>query len=141
MRRRLASSSTTRMRARGEDGASAMDWGIIGRLVARPIPRPKAVLFDLFHTLVTVAPRGAGVPPTWEDLGLSRDEYERRWFDDSDGRVVGRVKDPVEVIRMVIHDIDPTVPMERVEWAAQRRMERFDAALTQVESGAVRAVE
>jgi putative hydrolase of the HAD superfamily len=104
------------------------------------IPRPKAVLFDLFHTLVTVAPKGTGVPPTWEDLGLSRAEYERRWFDDSDGRATGRIKDPVEVIRVVIHDIDPTIPMERVRWAAERRAARFDAALVDVEPATVDAV-
>ena len=61
------------------------------------IPRPKAVLFDLFHTLVSVAPKGKRIPPTWEDLGLSRDAYEKRWFDDRDGRATGRIKDPVEV--------------------------------------------
>jgi putative hydrolase of the HAD superfamily len=109
-------------------------------LVPAAIPRPKAVLFDLFHTLVTVAPRTKSIPPTWEDLGLSRDDYERRWFDDTDGRATGRIQDPVEVIRVVIHDIDPTIPMERVRWAARRRSERFDAALVDVEPATVDAV-
>ena len=105
------------------------------------IPRPKAVLFDLFHTLVSVRPSGADVPPTWEDLGLPREEYERRWFDDTDGRATGRIKDPVEVIRVVIHAIDPTIPMERIEWAALRRARRFENALTLVEEATVSAVE
>jgi putative hydrolase of the HAD superfamily len=104
------------------------------------IPRPKAVLFDLFHTLVSVRPK-AHVPPTWEDLGLPRDAYETRWFDDRDGRATGRVKDPVEVIRLVIHDIDPTIPMEKIRWAAERRARRFEDALTIVEEATVAAVE
>jgi putative hydrolase of the HAD superfamily len=116
--------------------------GIIGRPVKHRIPRPKAVLFDLFHTLVTVAPKTKSIPPTWEDLGLSREQYEKRWFDDTDGRALGHIKDPVEVIRVVIHDIDPTIPMERVEWAAKRRAARFEEALTAaVEPATVAAVE
>ena len=104
------------------------------------IPRPRAVLFDLFHTLVTVRPQGIDIPPTWVDLGLPREEYEKRWFDDGDGRAIGRIKDPVEVIRLVIHDIDPTISMERIEWASRRRARRFEEALTTVEPGTVAAV-
>lgn len=104
------------------------------------IPRPRAVLFDLFHTLVSVRPK-AEIPPTWEDLGLPREAYERRWFDDTDGRATGRIKDPVEVLRVVIHDIDPTMPMERIEWAARRRAVRFEDALLSAESATVAAVE
>jgi putative hydrolase of the HAD superfamily len=104
------------------------------------IPRPRAVLFDLFHTLVSVRP-DATIPPTWEDAGVPREAYEKRWFDDRDGRATGHVKDPLEAIRIVIHDIDPTVPMERIAWASERRMRRFESALTLVEPPTVAAVE
>lgn len=103
------------------------------------IERPRAVLFDLFHTLVTVRPR-AEIPPTWEELGVPRDAFEARWFDDSDGRNVGRVRDPVEAIRMVIHDIDPSVPLDRIERAVERRKARFEQAMVEVEAATVDAV-
>jgi putative hydrolase of the HAD superfamily len=108
--------------------------------VTSAIPRPRAVLFDLFHTLVSVRPKAA-IPPTWEDLGLPREAYEKRWFDERDGRATGRIKDAVEVLRVVAHDIDPAVPMERIEWAARRRAARFEDALLSAETATVAAVE
>jgi putative hydrolase of the HAD superfamily len=104
------------------------------------IPRPRAVLFDLFHTLVAMDRAGGTSTTVWEDLGLPREAWEQRWFDDRDGRATGTVRDTVEVIRMVAHALDPAIPHERVAWAAERRAARFARALREVEPGVVHAL-
>jgi hypothetical protein len=88
--------------------------------------RPKAVLFDLFHTLVQVQPSPDTNAHTWFDLGIAREDWERVLYEDRPGRAVGRTRDPVEGMRMLAHAVDPTIPLARIEAAARRRMERFD---------------
>jgi putative hydrolase of the HAD superfamily len=101
------------------------------------VPRPKAVLFDLFHTLVSVPPPAltgeASVP---EILGVSAVEWQRRYYEeDVLGRCVGRVTDSVEAMRLVTHSIDPTVPEERIQAAVESRRHRFEMGLIDVETG------
>lgn len=107
---------------------------------ANPIPlllRPKAVLFDLFHTLASVPPPAlAGEKPVPEILGVPAAEWQRRYYDDDVlGRCVGRVVDGVDAMRLVTHSIDPTVPEERILAAAESRRRRFEAGLIGIESG------
>lgn len=104
------------------------------------IPRPRAVLFDLFDTLVPAMATGHAIPPTWEDLGIPLEAYQKRWFENHDGRATGRIKDPVEVLRVVAHDIDPAISLEKLTWAAERRARRFEGVLTQVDPATVAAV-
>jgi putative hydrolase of the HAD superfamily len=105
-----------------------------------PIPRPRAVLFDLFDTLVRAISYEAGVPTTWDDLGIPLEAWQRRWFDNRDGRATGRITDPLEALRVVVHDIDPTIPVEKIAWANARRLRRFEDALTEPAPAFVDAV-
>jgi putative hydrolase of the HAD superfamily len=105
------------------------------------VPRPKAVLFDLFDTLIRAITTDGSEPPTWEALGIPIEAWQRRWFDNADGRAVGRVADPVEALRMVVHDIDPTIPMHRIEEASARRVLRFERSLLEADAAIVGAVE
>jgi putative hydrolase of the HAD superfamily len=105
------------------------------------IPRPRAVLFDLFDTLVRAITIGADISPTWEELGIPLDAWQRRWFDNRDGRATGRVRDPYEALRMVVHDIDPTIPAERIAEASARRVARFEQSMLEVDETIVAAVE
>jgi putative hydrolase of the HAD superfamily len=105
------------------------------------IPRPRAVLFDLFDTLVPAIAPGQAFPPTWEDLGIPIDAYQKRWFQNHDGRATGRIKDPVEVIRIVAHDIDPSISMAAIERAVERRVRSFESVLTRVDAATVAALE
>lgn len=91
--------------------------------------RPRAVLFDLFHTLVNVRPAADTQTYTWDELGVSQHDWERVLFADRPGRAVGRVSDPVEGFRLLAHEIDPSIPLERIERAALRRVARFDLTL------------
>src|SRR6185436_6424199 len=92
------------------------------------VPLPKAVLFDLFHTLVSVpTPDRAGERPIAELLGVSAAEWQRRYYDDDVlGRCVGRVVDGFEAMRLVTHSLDPSVPEERIRAAVASRRRRFE---------------
>ncbi len=111
------------------------------KAMPRPLPRPRAVLFDLFDTLVTAWPNDSDISPTWEDLGIPLAAWQERWFDLRDGRAHGRIADPVEALRVVAHDIDPSIPLDRIARAAERRARRFEKAMAAVEPPTVRAVE
>jgi len=98
------------------------------------------VLFDLFDTLIRAITTDGSEPPTWEALGIPIDAWQRRWFDNKDGRAVGRVTDPVEALRMVVHDIDPSIPMHRIEEASAKRVRRFERSLIEADVAIVAAV-
>lgn len=104
------------------------------------IPPPRAVLFDLFDTLVPAMASTDDFPPTWEDLGVSVDAYQKRWMQNHDGRATGRIRDPVEVLRVVVHDLVAGFPMERLRWATDRRIRRFEHVLTSADARIVGAV-
>lgn len=102
--------------------------------------RPRAVLFDLFETLVSVRPDPDSGQYTWHALGVSREAWQREHFADHAGRAVGRVRDPVESLRLVAHAIDPEIPMERIERAAWWRVRRFARTLENPEPEVVSAL-
>src|SRR5262249_31861439 len=93
--------------------------------------RPKAVLFDLFHTLVSVPPPSlTGERSVPEILGVSADEWQRLYYDeDVFGRCLGRVMDSVEAMRLVAHSIDPDVSEDRILEAVKSRQRRFENRL------------
>ncbi len=111
--------------------------------MSRPIPRPKAVLFDLFHTLVCVPPPSlVGEESVPSILGVSSSEWQRRYYeDDVLGRCLGHVRDPVEAMRRVTHSIDPTVSEDRILAAVASRRRRFEMGLVEVESAILAALD
>lgn len=117
--------------------------GVVPVRSIRRLPRPKAVLFDLFHTLVSVpSPATAGELPIPDLLGVPAAEWHRRYYeDDVLGRCVGRVVDAVEAMRLVTRSIDPTVPEERLHAAVESRRRRFETGLVDVEAGMLEALD
>jgi putative hydrolase of the HAD superfamily len=109
----------------------------------RDLPVPKAVLFDLFHTLASVPPPAlAGEPSVPEILGVSSTEWHRLYYDDDVlGRCLGRVCDSVEVMRRVTHALDPTVDEKRILAAVESRRRRFELGLVGVESSILNALD
>jgi len=101
------------------------------------------VLFDLFHTLVSVPePALAGELRIAEHLGVSELEWQRRYYDeDVYGRCIGQVTDGFEAMRLVTHSIDPTVPEARIRAALESRQRRFEIGLVQIEPGIVAALD
>jgi putative hydrolase of the HAD superfamily len=107
------------------------------------VPRPKAVLFDLFHTLACVPPPGlAGEAPVPQILGVPAAEWHRLYYeDDVLGRCLGRVVDGVEAMRAVTHSIDPTVSEERILAAVESRRRRFETGLIDIEDEILAALD
>ncbi len=103
-------------------------------------PRPRAILFDLFHTLIRLRSGGDLGPPTWETLGVPREPWHAAFYTEGDGRAEGDVRDAVEAVRMVAHRVDPTVPMERIRLAVALRARRFEDAMLNVAPQVLRGV-
>jgi len=92
----------------------------------------KVIFFDLFHTLidVTTAP-GATGRYTADILGVGRDEWNAACFGAAHN-ITGPTRQR-EVIRALAHSLDPTIPIEKIDEAAEERQRRFDHALLHVE--------
>jgi len=107
------------------------------------IPRPSAVLFDLFHTLVCVpSPASLGQPSVSEILGVPSAEWLHHFYEaDTHGRALGRVVDAFEAMRLVAHSIDPTIPEERIRQAVAMRQRCFELGLVEVEPPVLDALD
>jgi putative hydrolase of the HAD superfamily len=107
------------------------------------ITRPRAVLFDLFHTLVNVPPPSqADERSVPEILGVPPEEWQRLYYDeDVIGRCLGHVRDSVEAMRMVTHSIDPSVKEDQILAAVKSRRRRFEMGLVKVEHSILEALE
>ncbi len=89
------------------------------------IPRPSALLVDLFLTLIVLTPGDGRGPPIYETLELDPEAWRCAFFADRAGRLLGHVRDPVEAIRVVAHEVDPSVPEDRIARAAKLRQLRL----------------
>jgi putative hydrolase of the HAD superfamily len=107
------------------------------------LSKPKAVLFDLFHTLASVPPPSlAGEIPVSEILGVSSHDWHRLYYDeDILGRCLGHVCDGIEAMRRITHTLDPTIPEEKIVAAARSRQRRFELGLTQIEPSILDALD
>jgi putative hydrolase of the HAD superfamily len=100
------------------------------------LPRPKAVLFDLFATLAAVpSPEVAREIAVSHILGVSGDEWHRLYYDDDVlGRCLGHVVDGLEAMRSIARKLNPTVEEERILAATESRRRRFELGLTGIDS-------
>lgn len=107
------------------------------------IPLPKAVLFDLFHTLACVPPPAiAGEPPISQILGVPSSEWQRLYYEtDVLGRCLGHVQDSVEAMRRVAHSLDPSIDEARILAAVESRRRRFETGLVEIETGMLAALD
>jgi putative hydrolase of the HAD superfamily len=107
------------------------------------LPAPKAVLFDLFHTLANVPPPATvGERTLPEILGVPTAEFQRHYYDeDTLGRCVGRIHDDVEAMRLIARSLDPAVTEERILEAVESRRRRFETALVGIESAILAALD
>lgn len=107
------------------------------------IPLPKAVLFDLFHTLTCVPPPAlAGELPISQILGVSSAEWQRLYYDaDVLGRCLGHVQDSFEAVRRVAHSLDPSIDEARIVAAVESRRRRFEIALVAIETDILAALD
>ena len=93
------------------------------------IDSKKAVLFDLFHTLLSLEKAAPGMPDTPTVLGISHEAWYECLFHNTRARLVGQIRDPVAIVADIAHAVDPTISLDRIRSAAQSRIARFAAAL------------
>ena len=92
----------------------------------------KAIIFDLFHTLTAPETEWTDLPWTSDVLGISRSDWYRALTTNSRRRLIGEVSDPVEIVRLIAHSIDSSIPEDLVVRAAAFRKERFIRVLSSI---------
>ncbi|MCK4305121.1 MAG: HAD family hydrolase [Candidatus Eisenbacteria sp.] len=93
--------------------------------------RVRAVIFDLFHTLIDFSAVPAG-NSTHALLGVDPGAWTRKIIEESPHHALGTLEDPYESIRMIAHAIDPSIPEGKIRRAVDARPARFRAALLHV---------
>ncbi|MDY6835661.1 MAG: HAD family hydrolase [Chloroflexota bacterium] len=96
------------------------------------VQKKKAILFDLFHTLIALELVPSGRPVTSDLLNVSHRSWSTQLFENSRDRLVGKKRDPTSMVREMAHAIDPTISEEIIQIAARNRVERFAEALQSV---------
>ncbi len=92
----------------------------------------QAVIFDLFHTLVSLQLSNAPGPSTAELLGVDPDEWNRYWLADPSDYVLGLA--PIEVpFRRIARQLNPAVTEEQIQKTLEIRRYRFRHTLLNVE--------
>lgn len=94
--------------------------------------RKKAVIFDLFHTLITLDSQSGDVPQTHDIIGVTREEWESRIFSDVDEKLKGIEKEPYRIMEKMIRALKPSIEEELILLALKNRTERFERALLKV---------
>ena len=99
--------------------------------------KPKAVVFDLFHTLTGLESEWSDLPWTSDVLGVDRKTWDVAITQRSLWRLTGAERDPYAIVRGLAHSVDPTIPDERIRAATEIRIERFRHALRRIPPGNV----
>lgn len=92
----------------------------------------KAIIFDLFHTLITLGDRNDALPDTHEIIGVTREEWEDQIFSDVDDKLKGVEKDPYRIMEKMIRALKPSVDEGLILEALEKRKKRFEKALIDV---------
>ena len=100
-----------------------------------------AVVFDLFHTLISLEAAGQTGPPLHELLGVPQEACDPAWLRYEDGRARGRYRSTAEVLARVAADLGLPPAPERWAQVAAPRKARFRRALVEVEPEVLAALD
>jgi len=92
----------------------------------------QAIIFDLFHTLTGPEAEWSELPWTSDVLGIDRRVWNDMLLSRSRWRLAGEETDAFTIIRTLAHEVDPTIPIARIEEATRVRVQRFKDSLAQV---------
>ena len=87
--------------------------------------KTKAVIFDLFHTLISLKSDGVARITTSEQLGVSEKQWNTLLWEQSDRRLRGSVKDPFEIVKELVTLGGWTIPDNTLRQVASDRQQRF----------------
>jgi putative hydrolase of the HAD superfamily len=96
--------------------------------------KPRAIIFDLFHTLISVKTDGFSAPSTAAILGIPEARWNTLIFEQSEDRLCGRMTDPIQIIGQLAEIAGVEVPPEKIARAARTRQMRFEASLEAVQT-------
>ena len=100
-----------------------------------------AVVFDLFHTLISLESIGATGRRLCDEFSVPEERWEAFWLLYTDARARGRLRTNVEVLSLMARDLGlPHEPQRWVQIAADRTA-RFRRALLEVEPDVVPALQ
>lgn len=92
----------------------------------------RGVIFDLFHTLTGLESEWSDLPLTSEVLSIDRRTWDQVTTMKSRRRLTGEQREPYLIVREMAHEVDPTIPDERIRAAAGIRVRRFQDALRRI---------
>jgi putative hydrolase of the HAD superfamily len=95
------------------------------------MPPFRAVIFDLFYTLINPLDSRYLEPSEYTILQMGREDFEGRNAGGYAAWAEGRIRDPVEIVRRILAGLD--YPEETIRAAAEARMERIRRGLFGVE--------
>ncbi|MDL2230030.1 HAD-IA family hydrolase [Treponema sp. OttesenSCG-928-L16] len=87
----------------------------------------KAVIFDLFFTLINPLNTGPGEETEYSVLGMDRKDFEKRNTASYPERACGGIRDPHEMMASILRGLD--IPEYLLRRAAEARLERIRKAL------------
>jgi putative hydrolase of the HAD superfamily len=87
--------------------------------------KTKAIIFDLFHTLISLKSDGVAQITTSEQLGVSEKQWNTLLWEQSGRRLRGHVKDPFEIIKELITLGGWDIPDSQIRKVASDRQQRF----------------
>jgi putative hydrolase of the HAD superfamily len=92
----------------------------------------EAVIFDLFHTLVSVTASGDPGPQPYQVVGVPEDEWFAAWRRHEERRIRGQCSSVAEVVSDVIRDLGLEPLPELCERVCATRRHRFRYALVNI---------
>ena len=101
----------------------------------------KAIVFDLFHTLISLKTDGVAPPSTSEQLGVSEKEWNTLLWEQSERRLCGHVKDPFKIIKELTTHGCWNIPDSKLREVATIRQERFAEGMHAVQSHVLQALD
>ena len=97
--------------------------------LSKIIADSEAIIFDLFHTLVSFKSDGTPGRNTSEILGIPEDDWNKLLWESSGERLRHNEQDDISIIRKLAHQYDPSILETKIEEAARERVARFRECL------------
>lgn len=103
--------------------------------------RPKAIVFDLFHTLTGLESEWCDLPWTSDVLGIDRAVWNLALTTRSRWRLAGEEQDPYRIVGRLAREINPALTDEVLRKAVEVRIARFRHSLSKVPPANVRTLK
>jgi putative hydrolase of the HAD superfamily len=101
----------------------------------------KVIMFDLFQTLVTLNSPEIQQIPTYEILGIKKEEWENELFEGSRERLTGKIKEPFQIIKSIADAINPHIQSDLIIKTTNNRLLKFEKALMNVDKNTINTLK